>query len=731
MPSLHNFILEAFVRCLEGGTQPLFLADVNNNYGWNYLADGTAVAKEMGQNVTAQSMEFLIFGVVRSLREDGAVLLSSPQWHDRGIAGSILTVRYSQQMLALAKALDSHGLDAFFDHEAIIISTRNRPRLTIGTAVFATTTLKVIPTLGNREEHYVLDVIGGLICSYQLPCLMTSTIRPFLLPGFLEYYRTRPAPLSVSEDWAWVKRKDGLNAQAPKARKGFRSNAPVKFAVWGMVTGTHREGIVELKRPRWEADGVAGRELGIQFDMQLLTLCRALELHVLDNRIPNDTIALTTDSTDIPIGAALFATCLLSVLDNAADDAPERYKLDVLTIDGLYLDFVPVRVKYSPSAESAAAGHHFHKLLSRLKTADDDDETFQWLSTMWIGDLWTVALADEECMAKVIKYTTTACNGSGPVSDVGFFAMLPLELDYRLLEFLSPSERVILGRASKGFNWICRCYMQSELQVLLAVYKLDFTAIRLMLTATATVMSGWAFHSIFNNHLLPTDALDFVTTEKTSAAVLAFLTLSSAYALSGMSTNNTDFKSWTLKLDGRKIRVLEYPVDYGTAMLTSHVNHRMGYCDGSTVRHPYGGIAYDRIAFATPSCLPIRNRPRELKKTWEIVHAALDHGYTWYFELTKRHVCGRHPYCPATPRTTIDDGWLNLRLPDAGFGSADKTRSLGWSLYGSGCDAGILGGGAVESTSVYEGTCVLVQPEAEEVSSDGETDDEDDDEDAA
>ncbi|KAJ7659702.1 hypothetical protein DFH06DRAFT_1326720 [Mycena polygramma] len=358
-------------------------------------------------------------------------------------------------------------------------------------------------------------------------------------------------------------------------------------------------------------------------------------------------------------------------------------------------DFVEVNVR-------KAAERGYEKLIRRLRRAPYDNDTEEWLSRIWIKDLWNVTLADHECMRKVLKYASAACNAPLPASNVGLFGVLPLEMFYPILELLSVATRVCLGRTSKGFHWIRCAYLQHELQVLLVTYHLDFGAVRLMLTATASIMTGWAFHSIFNGRLLATDTFDFITTEHTSRHVLAFITLSTPYTLTNVTRNGGWYKTWTLKLGEQKIRVMEYPVDYGTAMLTSHTNYRMGFWDGSVVRHPYGGVAYDRIAFATPSSLPIRNKPRELKKVWEIIHGATDHDVAWVFEYEESHICSKHPYCPVSLRRTLDSGWLNLRLPEASFGSAPAGRNLSWSLDGSGCNAGILEGGAFEAMSVVE-----------------------------
>ncbi|KAJ7796621.1 hypothetical protein B0H13DRAFT_2392545 [Mycena leptocephala] len=164
MPSLHQFLLKGFVQFLDETKNALFRSVVHIDYNWAFLQNGTAVAKLRNQqqgDPDMQEMEFLVFGVVRSLRSDGSVLLSNPNWHSEGFAGSLLTVRYEEQKLALTRALESHDLEGYFDGEGIIVTARKPLDLKVGTSVFATATLAIHhrDTLVDREEYYTLNLV--------------------------------------------------------------------------------------------------------------------------------------------------------------------------------------------------------------------------------------------------------------------------------------------------------------------------------------------------------------------------------------------------------------------------------------------------------------------------------------------------------------------------------------------------------------------------------------------
>ncbi|KAJ6455109.1 hypothetical protein C8R47DRAFT_1228426 [Mycena vitilis] len=167
---------------------------------------------------------------------------------------------------------------------------------------------------------------------------MFATVHPYLLAGFLEYYVSRPAPLATYAQWTWIGRGPGLNAQKVSDRKGvfgFR-NKPIRFTVFGVVSSVNRDGTVDLARPQWDLFGSAGRGLGIQFDMQILTLCKVLEEHDHGNSFDfRDVIHIKTDVDSMALDTAVFATCLLTVFEYGAG-APMPYILEVADLEAVY-----------------------------------------------------------------------------------------------------------------------------------------------------------------------------------------------------------------------------------------------------------------------------------------------------------------------------------------------------------------------------------------------------------
>ncbi|KAJ7855331.1 hypothetical protein B0H13DRAFT_1903163, partial [Mycena leptocephala] len=313
-----RYLLTGFVQYLDDSVNALFRSTVHVDYNWGFLQDGTAIAKQRHQqqgDPNVQGMEFIVFGVYNNdvQRTDGSMLLSSPNWHAEGIAGSVLTVRYEEQKLALTRALESHSLEGYFDQEGIIVTGSKGLDLKIGTSVFAMATLAIHHIdLVKREEYYTLNLV--------------------------RIEAARQAPLSKYHEWKWVRGSQGLNAHSPASLVTGSGAKPVRFTVFGVVEATDRKGVIRLVRPQWESHNVAGRELGIRFDEQLLTLAHVLEHHGWPADICKNRLILTRAEDEIPAGTAIFATCILAVLEEAEDPTREKYILDVLDIDGMYLE---------------------------------------------------------------------------------------------------------------------------------------------------------------------------------------------------------------------------------------------------------------------------------------------------------------------------------------------------------------------------------------------------------
>ncbi|KAJ6451370.1 hypothetical protein C8R47DRAFT_407297 [Mycena vitilis] len=166
-------------------------------------------------------------------------------------------------------------------------------------------------------------------------------LRPHLLKAFLQYYHTCSSPLSSYSLWKWVRRGHGLNAQQSSGRitTGNARTSPVRFTVFGMVKETTRLNVIELERPHWDIMDIVSRDLVLHYDMQLLTLSRALDEHGWESGAEiTDHIVLTSDIKPIEPGSLLFATVLLTVREYSDQADEEAYVLEVVELKCKYSD---------------------------------------------------------------------------------------------------------------------------------------------------------------------------------------------------------------------------------------------------------------------------------------------------------------------------------------------------------------------------------------------------------
>ncbi|KAJ7082087.1 hypothetical protein B0H15DRAFT_952764 [Mycena belliarum] len=163
MPSIHNYVLHAYSQFLTDSANPLFNAKPGLSYTWDIDGDLSAHAVKIGlvpREVATSKVSFAVFGVVRSLEDGRAVWIGRPAWHREGATGSLLTVRYEQQIMALNNALEARQMQGFFDNDEIVLSTDHTDGLGIGTVVFVRAHLSLERAHDDhaREEDYCLQV---------------------------------------------------------------------------------------------------------------------------------------------------------------------------------------------------------------------------------------------------------------------------------------------------------------------------------------------------------------------------------------------------------------------------------------------------------------------------------------------------------------------------------------------------------------------------------------------
>ncbi|KAJ6451374.1 hypothetical protein C8R47DRAFT_1229840 [Mycena vitilis] len=248
---------------------------------------------------------------------------------------------------------------------------------------------------------------------------------------------------------------------------------------------------------------------------------------------------------------------------------------------------------------------------------------------------------------------------------------------------------------------------EQDARTLMTNFGLPFAHVRFLLLASPTIIAGAAIPwLLFPESRTDITTLDIYTGAGCGHLVLKYLgRVSADYALD--TGANVEGQCWTksvLRLGSRQLRVFESSTTVLSALLiTSATSAGMGYMDGSAIRHGYPRLMDNKRAITTPRQLPLATTLKEQRETWAILHEIVDQGFSIEFQLEDGHKCGADTSCPATLRHTGDDGWMSVRLPDVHYGSKCANKGCTWSLFGCGCNAGILNGGELSATVDEEG----------------------------
>jgi hypothetical protein len=232
---------------------------------------------------------------------------------------------------------------------------------------------------------------------------------------------------------------------------------------------------------------------------------------------------------------------------------------------------------------------------------------------------------------------------------------------------------------------MCAGYLQFLLATLLADYHLNFKEVRFVLVATESLMGGYAMQQIINGPDVESDCLDFYTAKEWTWDVINYLALSGQYTVNQSPYRGPLYDIWMLRTPGSKIRVMECKTAPIASVVSSPNSHRVGYCDGSSVRHAYPELLLDGRTLVTPRSMPINDNLNNHVAVWKLLHKATTRGLEWVFEFCEPHNCGSSPNCPTTIRFSNDNGWLCMNLPGTRYGVAPAPRLTSWTFFGAGC----------------------------------------------
>lgn len=274
---------------------------------------------------------------------------------------------------------------------------------------------------------------------------------------------------------------------------------------------------------------------------------------------------------------------------------------------------------------------------------------------------------------------------------------MPRDVGVEIFKFLSMVDIYQYSKCSQDAKDFLHNVLRTRAATFLQEYGLKFTDVRLMQAATKTVISGSTIPYLLDGGTgwLPGD-LDFFTGRDMGDFVVLFLSVAGKYAemsdRSGYLLSEGIGRIWTLENDGdKKINVVESassnPLD---AIMHFHSTCVMGAWTADELWHAYPELTMKSCSLVTPSTLPLRPTVDNHQHAWAILDKYTQRGFTFRLgENPYPHKCGEDFNCPATLRSSSDDGCLTIPFPLWQYTNENEPyRENCWTLGGVGCRHG-------------------------------------------
>ncbi|KAJ7088880.1 hypothetical protein B0H15DRAFT_949510 [Mycena belliarum] len=282
------------------------------------------------------------------------------------------------------------------------------------------------------------------------------------------------------------------------------------------------------------------------------------------------------------------------------------------------------------------------------------------------------------------------------------FSRLPAELTCRIVRYLPFLDRSRLAQVSSWASAATSVVLEHEASTLLARFSLRLAEIRLMQAATGVVIAGSAVLALLLRHACPAN-LDLYVGRGRVNEVLIFL-IQNAYEPKtieehfhpGVRTRTT------VTLRDLDIHVYEtLSINPLHAVLQSHVSAIYGAWAHDRIWHGYGQLTAKRQILTTPARLPRSAGVQEQERIWKILKRYEAAGFHLFLNgFDDPHMCGIHPNCLATLRTTDDPASLLLALSALPYRTdAPVHGPVRFSLGGAGCAEGLTREGKIPPLS--------------------------------
>ncbi|KAJ6489223.1 hypothetical protein C8R47DRAFT_1215577 [Mycena vitilis] len=312
---------------------------------------------------------------------------------------------------------------------------------------------------------------------------------------------------------------------------------------------------------------------------------------------------------------------------------------------------------------------------------------------------------------------TEGCDTADEVTDIQWAALLetdspigfcdlPPEIALQIVALLGCVEKARLRRTCSTAAAIVAESFYIAGAAIFHRYGLNADSVRLLQTITGAAISG-ATVAGFLHRTSDVGDLDIVVGFGHATLVGTYVSRSVSYTT---STTGTHFLRLPvvysvlsfLTTNGLRINVIESAT---TNPLDCIGHFQMSCVYGAWLAggfwHAYARLTESGVTVTTPSRLPVYESNYRRKPLWNLVSRFVRRGFKIALdELPRTHVCGQDFDCPATVRTSNDEGCSYTPFAPWPYSHDEVVHQPShWSMLGNGCPQGILGRyGVVDNT---------------------------------
>ncbi|KAJ7126125.1 hypothetical protein C8R44DRAFT_874498 [Mycena epipterygia] len=295
-----------------------------------------------------------------------------------------------------------------------------------------------------------------------------------------------------------------------------------------------------------------------------------------------------------------------------------------------------------------------YELAGSLSALPYDEALHKYMQRIPLRKRFMLAVVDEACCGHLDKLADRLTSLTIPADHNDLLARLPAELTFPVLHKMAFITLIRLSQTSKRNRALCAVVFHDRISTIIERFGLQYPGVRLMQTATETVLSGSIIPAVFHNgeSLEPSD-LDFYARYDRGWMVMEYLCHSGGYSIDNI---NYDYRSipglhriWTLRRDELKLNVIEsWTTSARDAVMQHHSTPVMG-----TLCASKGWLAYPRLSSAskallTERSLRIEDTTESRSRARNVIHKYIARGFTFNSVHDAPHTCGVDLSCPAT-----------------------------------------------------------------------------------